>query len=237
VLTREKQLLSMPLIGRRMIYRQRSLLTDRYAGADESDLPRLLRLPGTANPQARAFALEERARLGDDAAFMRSILLRFNRETYSYTLAPPEVGVNGVDDFLFQTRRGFCEHYAGAFAFLMRAAGIPARVVTGYMGGEINPSSGVMVVRQSDAHAWVEIWLDGLWRRIDPTAAVAPERVERGLSAALPAGERVPLLSRAGWSWLREIDWRVDAINHGWQEVGDRFNSERQKSLRGRSWA
>jgi transglutaminase-like putative cysteine protease len=231
VLTREHQIISLPLVTSRLIYHQRSILSDRHGGADDAELSRLLRLPGKANPRTRAFALEERERAGSDAAYMRTMLLRFNREDYGYTLSPPEVGNDGVDDFLFVTRRGFCEHYAGAFAFLMRAGGIPARVVTGYMGGEINPASGTMVVRQSDAHAWVEVWIDGLWRRIDPTAAIAPERIERGLSAALPAGERVPLLSRAEWSWLREIDWRIDAVNHNWQKWVIGFNADRQKSM------
>jgi len=231
VLTREKQLLSIPTVGSRMIYKQRSMVADRFVSNDDGDRPRLLRLPGNANPRTREFAREERERAGSDAAYIQAVLMRFNREDYGYTLSPPEVGANGIDDFLFVTRRGFCEHYAGAFTFLMRAAGIPARVVTGYLGGEINPASGVMIVRQSDAHAWVEVWIGDTWRRVDPTAAVAPERVERGLTAALPAGERGPLLSRAEWSWLREIDWRVDAVNHNWQKWVIGFNSERQKSL------
>jgi len=231
ILTREQQLLSMPLITSRMIYRQSSILTSSHTGADGVELARALRLPGKANPRTRAFALAERERAGTDAAYVRAMLRRFSGERFGYTLSPPEVGADAVDDFLFETQRGFCEHYSGAFAVLMRAAGIPARVVTGYQGGEINPASGTMIVRQSDAHAWVEAWFDGRWQRFDPTAAVAPERVERGLSAALPAGERVPLLSRPAFSWLREIDWRIDAVNHAWQKWVIGFNAERQKSL------
>jgi transglutaminase-like putative cysteine protease len=232
ILTREHQLISMPLVTTRIIYNQRSIVSDRHSGGtDNAELARLLRLPGKGNPRTRAFAQEEREKAGSDAAYMRAMLLRFNREDYGYTLSPPDVGTEAVDDFLFVTRRGFCEHYSGAFAFLMRAAGIPARIVTGYMGGEINPASGTMIVRQSDAHAWVEVWIDGMWRRIDPTAAIAPERIERGLSAALPAGERVPFLSRAEWSWLREIDWRIDAVNHNWQKWVIGFNADRQKSM------
>ena len=231
-LTREQQLLSMPLVTSRIIYTQRSILADRHdSSTDGMELARLLRLPGKLNPRTRAFALEEREKAGSDAAYMRALLLRFNQEDYGYTLSPPAIGEDAVDDFLFGTRRGFCEHYAGAFAFLMRAAGIPARIVTGYMGGEINPASGTMVIRQSDAHAWVEVWVEGMWRRVDPTAAIAPARIERGLSAALPAGERVPFLSRAEWSWLREIDWRIDAVNHNWQKWVIGFNADRQKSM------
>jgi transglutaminase-like putative cysteine protease len=231
ILTREYQLLSLPLITSRMIYRQSSILADRHEGADGAELSRALRLPGTANPRTRAFASAARERAGSDAGYVRALLQRFGSERFAYTLQPPTLGENAIDDFLFESQRGFCEHYAGAFAFLLRAAGIPARVVTGYMGGEINPASGTMIVRQSDAHAWVEGWLDGHWQRFDPTAAVAPERVERGLSAALPAGELVPLLSRPGWSWLRAIDWRLDAVNHTWQKWVIGFNAERQKSM------
>lgn len=230
-LTREQQLLSMSPITTRLLYRQSSALADRQTGANDGELTRLLRLPGSANPRTRTFALDERRLAGSDAAFAQAVLRRFNRDTYGYTLSPPEVGTNAVDDFLFDTKRGFCEHYAGAFAFLMRAAGIPARVVTGYLGGEINPASGTMVIRQSDAHAWTEVWIDGMWRRIDPTAAVAPERVEHGLSAALPRGEPIPFLSRAEWSWLRAAQWRWDAVNHNWQKWVIGFNHERQQSL------
>jgi transglutaminase-like putative cysteine protease len=209
-LTREQQLLSVPLVA---------------------ELGRLLRLPGRGNPQSRAFAVDERRLAGNDSAYVQAVLRRFNRDTYRYTLSPAEVGTDAVDDFLFKTKSGFCEHYAGAFALLMRAAGIPARVVTGYLGGEINPASGTMVIRQSDAHAWTEVWIDGLWRRVDPTAAVSPERVERGLSAAMPPGERVPFLSRAEWSWLRAVQWRWDAVNHNWQKWVIGFNHDRQQSL------
>lgn len=230
-LSSEQQLLSVPAVGSRLIYRQTSLLADRHPGANDGELTRLVRVPGTANPRARAFAQEQRQLAATDLAYLQSVLRRFNREAYGYTLVPPEVGANAIDDFLFETRRGFCEHYAGAFAFLMRAAGIPARVVTGYLGGEINPSSGTMVVRQSDAHAWTEVWVDGMWRRVDPTAAVAPERVERGLTAALQRGEPVPFLSREAWSWLRAVQWRWDAVNHNWQKWVIGFDRERQQSL------
>jgi protein-glutamine gamma-glutamyltransferase len=109
-------------------------------------------------------------------------------------LQPPALsGGHPVDEFMFRTRRGFCEHYASAFTMLARAAGVPARVVTGYQGGEFNPISGRLVVRQSEAHAWSEVWLEGRgWTRVDPTGAVAPDRIELSLGDALPAGESVP---------------------------------------------
>ena len=109
----------------------------------------------------------------------------FRQEAFYYTLQPPLLGPNAIDDFLFGTRRGFCEHFAAAYVFLMRAAGIPARVVTGYQGGEINPIDGYFTVRQSDAHAWAEIWLANQgWVRVDPTASVSPTRIETGIADA-----------------------------------------------------
>ena len=232
MLTREQQLVSGHVVAQRLIYRQSSTLAWRYpAQITETDIARLTRLPGSSNPRTRAMAVADRRKWSSDAHFVEAILTRFNREEYGYTMEPPPVGEDAVDDFLFETKKGFCEHYAGAFAFIMRAAGIPARVVTGYQGGEINPSSGAMVIRQSDAHAWAEVLLNGNWVRVDPTAAVSPERIERGLAHAIPESERLPFLARAEWSWLRAIEWRMDAVNHGWQKWVIGFDHDRQQSL------
>ena len=133
--------------------------------------------------------------------------------------------------FLFDTRRGFCEHYASAFVVMLRAAGIPGRVVTGYQGGEINPRGGYMIVRQSDAHAWAEAIVDGQWMRFDPTAAVAPSRVERGLFGAVAASEPVPLFARQDGGWLKGVQLAVDAINHQWRRNVVQFNCDRQRAL------
>ncbi|MDQ5960629.1 MAG: protein-glutamine gamma-glutamyltransferase, partial [Pseudomonadota bacterium] len=147
-------------------------------------------------------------------------------------LQPPLLGNNSVDQFLFETRRGFCEHYASAFVFLMRAAGIPARVVAGYQGGEINPVDGYVVVRQSDAHAWAEIWIAGRgWQRVDPTAAIAPSRVEQGIAAALPEGETLPVMARVDLDWLRQMRYRWEAINNNWNQWVLGYNPERQREV------
>ena len=159
------------------------------------------------------------------------MLAWFNRENFVYTLSPPLLDEDTVDEFLFDTRRGFCEHYASAFVVLLRAAGIPARVVTGYQGGAMNPRGGYMIVRQSDAHAWAEALIDGQWQRFDPTAAVSPSRIEIGLGGALPAGERVPFLARLDASWLKSVQLAWDAINHDWRRNVVGFNYERQRSL------
>src|SRR4029078_7478890 len=122
-------------------------------------------------------------------------------EQFFYTLAPPLLEEDPVDTFLFDTRRGFCEHYASAFVVMLRAAGISARVVTAYQGGEINPRGGYMIVRQSDAHAWAEAIVDGHWQRFDPTAAVAPSRIDGGLYGSVPANETASLVPPQDGGW------------------------------------
>lgn len=190
------------------------------------------RLPEGRNPRANALARELRARAGSDAAFVDAVLEMFRREAFYYTLEPPRLEADSVDDFLFNTRRGFCEHFASAFTALARAAGIPARVVTGYQGGEYNPLGDYLIVRQSDAHAWSEVWLEGRgWVRVDPTAAVAPERIERGLDAAIAENEPLPgrLLRRN--STLSQIRLAWDAINTFWQGQIVEFGLVQQRSL------
>jgi transglutaminase-like putative cysteine protease len=161
------------------------------------------------------------------------LLKTFNAEQFYYTLKPPLYGaekdIAAIDEFLFDGRRGFCEHYAGATAFILRASGIPARVVTGYQGGEFHPS-GYMIVRQSDAHAWVEAWLDGAWTRIDPTAAVAPSRIERGLEFSLPDAERM-FISTRGWSGLQGIKNLWEEANFSYTKWVIGFDRDRQQAL------
>jgi hypothetical protein len=183
------------------------------------------------NLRTVAFARELRGRVDSDQAYISAILERFHNEPYVYTLAPPLLDQDPVDAFLFDTRRGFCEHYAGAFVLLLRAAGIPARVVTGYQGGEMNPEGGYMIIRQSDAHAWAEALVNGRWLRFDPTAAVAPSRIESGLGAALPDSEQVPYLARMEMTWLKSVRLHWDAINYQWQRGVVGFNVQRQRDF------
>jgi hypothetical protein len=141
----------------------------------------------------------------------------FREEEFFYTLEPPALGDNPVDRFLFDTRQGFCEHYASAFAVMMRAAGLPSRIVLGYQGGEMNPVSDYMIVRQSDAHAWTEVWLQGEgWLRVDPTAAVAPERINSGMSAARFGDAGASWGLRAPSQWLYKLGLTWDALNATW---------------------
>lgn len=196
---------------------------------NERQLQRALQLPPSLNPRALQLAATWRANSANDAAVVRAALAYFNQQNFQYTLEPPPLGFHGVDDFLFETRQGFCEHYASAFVFLMRAAHIPARVVTGYQGGEFNALGNYYIVRQSDAHAWAEIWLAGQgWVRIDPTAAIAPARVERGLSAAVTNNAALPFMARNPPQWLRELRLNWDTLANQWNQWVLGYNSERQ---------
>jgi hypothetical protein len=158
----------------------------------------------------------------------------FTKQPFYYTLTPPKLADNSVDAFLFDTKRGFCEHYASAFAVLMRAAGIPVHVVTGYQGGTFNRFADYWIVQQSDAHAWDEVWIDGRgWVRIDPTSAVAPSRVEQAADGGLNADE--PLASH--WQhrapWLADARLRLDALRQLWRERILFFDPDSQQKLLG----
>ncbi|MDH5484219.1 MAG: DUF3488 and transglutaminase-like domain-containing protein, partial [Gammaproteobacteria bacterium] len=157
----------------------------------------------------------------------------FNQQNFIYTLNPPLTpGFDPVDQFLFETRKGFCEHYASSFTVLMRAAGIPARVVTGYQGGTINPINSVLTVRQSDAHAWSEVWIeDQGWVRIDPTAAIAPERIEMNLDSALADNELRPLYMQFNSGVIKQIRFYWDAIDNRWNQWVIGYGAELQQQF------
>jgi len=228
-LTHDFQVVRREPVKARLRYEARSSLVYRANLREaERQIQRALDLP-PFNPRARELAASWRANGLADAAVVRAALAHFGRENFRYTLEPPSLGINGVDDFLFITREGFCEHYASAFVFLMRAAHIPARVVTGYQGGEFNGTGNYYIVRQSDAHAWAEVWLAGQgWVRVDPTAAIAPARVERGLSAAVANNAALPFMARNPPQWLRELRLNWDALANQWNQWVLGYNAERQ---------
>jgi hypothetical protein len=193
--------------------------------------------------------LQLRRRAGSDGAFVQAVLAFLHTGGFSYSLTPPPLGSNPVDDFLFNTRTGFCGHYASAFVDVMRAGGVPARVVTGYLGGQWNPYDGTLIVRQSDAHAWAEVWLEGRgWTRVDPTAVVEPERLYRGILDLLPNAVSASARLVHAWPWLGTALERWDAINGWWNRrvVGFNYRSQldllaalgfRSPELRDAGWA
>lgn len=191
-----------------------------------------LRLDPQRNPRAQALARDWAARLESPEAIIAAALAYYRNQGFVYTLKPELLNLDSVDDFLFRTREGFCGHFASSFATLMRAAGIPARVVTGYQGGEWNDLGGYLLVRQSDAHAWVEVWLEGSgWQRVDPTAAAAPERLTRGFRDLMPeAGDAAARLVR-GTPWLAKLLRTWDAANAWWQSSVIGFDQALQLRL------
>ncbi len=204
-----------------------------------------LQLPDTLSPRVRELAERLRAGRADSLAVAQAAFEHFRREPFVYTLRPPRLGADPVDEFLFDTRRGYCEHYASAFVTLMRAAGVPARVVMGYQGGEHNPAGNYLLVRQADAHAWAEVWDEARgWVRADPTAAVAPARIERGSEALRrleasglnPGSLSDAALTRAIEFGLFERLWRrgqltLDYANLAWYRWVADYGAERQSKL------
>ena len=189
-------------------------------------------LPSARNPRTHALAQTLLARAGSDAALVEETLDYLRKGGFVYSLEPERLGPDAIDDFLFKTRVGFCGHYASAFVVLMRAAGVPARVVTGYLGGEWIPYGGYLLVRQSEAHAWTEVWLTGRgWTRVDPTAVVEPERLRRGILDLMPQelSARARLLHAS--PWLAQLLQRWDAANAWWTAHVVRFDYDAQLGL------
>jgi transglutaminase-like putative cysteine protease len=232
-MSHDGQVISTSPVRARLRYDLASVIAPEPPASDtEGNLRRALRVPPGFNPRATALAAQWRAEsAGDEAVLARAIeFLRQGR--YAYTLEPALLGSHSVDDFLFVTREGFCEHFSSAFVFLMRAAGIPSRVVTGYQGGELNPVDNIITVRQSDAHAWAEVFLGPRgWVRIDPTAAAVPGRVENGLARAVPQSAALPLMMRPQLEWLRGVRDRWEAVAHKWNVWVLGYNPERQREL------
>jgi transglutaminase-like putative cysteine protease len=202
------------------------------AERSQSELARYLQYNPRINQRTIAFGKQMRERFPDPQTLIEELMRMYNRE-FTYTLEPPPLGENPMDEFLFDTKLGFCEHYAGSFALIMRAAGIPTRVVTGYQGGEVNPITRQLIVRQAEAHAWTEVWLpEQGWLRVDPTFAVSPLRINRGVNAALgPVGVFDTMADADKLGILRQMAYTWDAINSEWNRWVVGFNADRQRGL------
>jgi transglutaminase-like putative cysteine protease len=198
--------------------------------------PEYMQLPPDLNPRTLQLARQMRSdpvlSRGGPAALVNAALDRLRTGGYTYTLEPGVYGANTADEFWFDRKEGFCEHIASAFVVLMRAMDIPARLVTGYQGGELNRLDGYWIVRQSDAHAWTEVWLAGQgWVRVDPTSSVAPGRIgslqrlappQNALAAAF--GTVTPGLAQS----LRSV-W--EAVNNTWNQRILNYTQSRQLNL------
>jgi protein-glutamine gamma-glutamyltransferase len=232
VYTDDGQLLNRTHVRARTRYEMTSTIAPALSPQeDPRNLRRALRLPPGSNPKALGLAAEWRAAARGPGEVLERAITFLRQGRFAYTLEPPLLGANPVDEFLFTTKAGFCEHFASAFVFLMRAAGVPARVVTGYQGGELNPVDQIITVRQSDAHAWAEVFLPQRgWVRVDPTATAVPRRLDAGLARSVAEAEQ-PLMMRPHLEWLRSLRHQWEATAHKWNVWVLGYNPERQRQL------
>lgn len=195
-------------------------------------LDALKSLPERGNPRARTLAQQWQQQGLSQNEIVDEALAMFG-SGFEYTLRPSQLGRDAIDEFLFDSRRGFCEHFASSFVFLLRAAGVPARLVVGYQGGEFNGVDSYYVVRQSDAHAWAEVWLEGQgWQSLDPTAAVAPSRIAMGINDALTEHDR-QLVGAMDWRGraLGAVYQHFDAMQYSWNRWVLNYDSQSQQGL------
>jgi protein-glutamine gamma-glutamyltransferase len=189
----------------------------------EETLRPFLQLPSGFNPRTVAWAqaLRQQPNLAqaEPTALVQTVLEHVRRGGYTYTLEPGSYGRDAIDEFWLDRKLGFCEHFSASFVVVMRALHIPARIVTGYQGTDREPVDGYYIVRQRNAHAWAEYWQHGLgWVRVDPTAAVAPERVMRGNSLA-PTGNRMAdALQRVNPELMTQLRSMLEATNNRWNQ-------------------
>jgi transglutaminase-like putative cysteine protease len=197
----------------------------------ETDKQLNLQLPEDFNPATQQMVKEWLAEGLTPEQIIDKYFQKISRD-FSYTLQPRALGKHAIDEFLFTTQQGFCEHFASSFVFVMRAAGIPARLVVGYQGGIWNDVEDYLLVSQADAHAWAEVWVDNRWQRFDPTAAIAPDRIQTGIDQALPQQDK-NLLSRR-WQqtpWLWAIQKRWDAASYAWQKFVLNYDNQDREGL------
>lgn len=191
-----------------------------------------LRLPEDLSPRVRALGQQFKGKGFTDVQIAQRAVEHLQAQGFQYTLEPGVYeGPQALEEFIFDRRVGFCEHFSAAFATLMRAAGVPARIVIGYMGGEWSPRGGYMIVRQSDAHAWTELWIEGQgWTRVDPTAALVPGRMTLDLRTLLAGGEEELERQRESLLWRSFTGLRLwwDSIEYSWFNTVISFDEESQ---------
>jgi transglutaminase-like putative cysteine protease len=229
------QLLTSDDLQQRTEYKLTSYASYNTGGITPKEYQHARQLPGTPSYRIKQLVTRLQGYDSTQEDFIQQLLNHFRKEDFHYTLTPPLMEENPIESFLFETRYGFCSHYASAFVYLMRVANIPARVVTGYQGGEINPVGGFLEIRQAQAHAWAEVWLDKQgWVRVDPTAAIAPERIEKNidLNSLVPGGVinfAAPSEgTQAAFQWLKQARHLWSNVDYNWQRWVINYNSTNQ---------
>lgn len=235
-LTEDMQLLQIQPVTNVTRYKMRAYLGYQLDPNSIVNSRHYLQVPEHIAPRTRLFVNRLRKQYAHDGGFINSILNYFREQNFIYTREPPRLDGDVIDEFLFTTRRGYCVHYASSFAVMMRLAGIPARIVSGYQGGEMNPFSNYMIVRQSDAHAWVELWLPGKgWLRIDPTSVIPDSRVEAPGDLLHRKGDRSRAAFKLKQGWfsksLSNMRFAWDSLNDRWNNWVIGYNDKRQQSL------
>ncbi len=232
IMTEDFQLTSKTRINDLRRYSLQSRLVYQVGRQEKLEyLDLTLNYPEDSNPRTIALGKSLAETYDTPEQIIGAVLQMYRDQEFVYTLKPPPLRGDVIDAFLFDSRRGFCEHYAGSFALLMRAAGIPSRIVAGYQGGEYNLVGNYLIVRQSDAHAWTEVWIKNRgWIRIDPTAAVSPMRIELGLDQALPEEtarfrirNRNPIFGNLLYSW--------DSLQHSWNDWVLNYDQRKQMNF------
>ncbi len=195
-----------------------------------------LQLPENTNPKTHALVEKFLKESYSKQDYINKVLNYYTQQAFYYTLRPPKLGnTNTIDKFLFGSKKGFCAHYAGSFSFMMRAANIPSRVITGYQGGAWNEEGKFLAIRQYDAHAWTEVWLENKgWVRYDPTASVAPERIEKNLEAAVnKEGSFLEgkLFSMSKYRWLTSLKNKLDSSQYAWRRFVLGYDNNTQEEF------
>ncbi|MGZ5057528.1 MAG: transglutaminase TgpA family protein [Methylobacter sp.] len=222
------QLITLDRADKRAEYKVTSYTGYKTGLINRSEYRAATQLPGEPSDKIKQLVGQLHGFDSPPDNFINQLLNHFRTEDFHYTLTPPAMEENPIESFLFETRRGFCSHYASAFVYLMRVAHIPARVVTGYQGGELNKVGDFLEIRQADAHAWAEVWLEKRgWVRIDPTAAIAPERIERntnvGRQTADGSVENIPV-----YNWLKQARQLWSSVDYSWQRWVINYDNKSQ---------
>ncbi len=233
------RLYSLRPVDQRMSYRVTSYPDSIMEPTLKDNTKKLnLTLPSNSNLKTQALAQQFAQEYPDPQARLNAMMNYFAEQAYYYTLSPPPVGEQQIDDFLFENRAGFCAHYASAMVFMARASGLPARMVTGYQGGEYNPQAGYYSIYQYMAHAWTEVWLEGKgWQRFDPTAMIAPQRILDGFDATFDSQSSYlqdspfSTLRMKQYPWLNELRQQLSSLDYYWSVWVLGFDEERKQQV------